>query len=260
MKLKELVDTVDETFENTSSYKVIISKSKELINFFGSNCDIQEIKYRQIMNYRKYLLRKGNAKGTINSKLSYLSKILEEACKMEVIAYKPSIPFYRIPKPNDKYYDRTTVYFMLRWARKHREKELQKVILIAFYTGLRINNILSYSEMKIEDDVFSVYDKKTKSYFLLPIHRKIRYLTKRFKGFDSNYSHIYYVFSKMKKDLGIEEEGTIHTFRHTFCTTLYLKGVDIGTIQKLANHKQLQNTIRYTHVNIEKCKIAINMI
>lgn len=260
MQLKELVDAIDESFENTSSYKVMVSRGKELIDFFGSTLDIQEIKYRQVVSYRKHLLTKGNSKATINAKLSYLSKIFVEACNMEVIAYKPNIAYYKLPKPNDKCYDRTTVYFMLRWARKHNERELQKVILIGFYTGLRINNILSYSEIKIEDDVFSIFDKKTKSYFLLPVHYKLKYLTKSFRGFESNYNHIYYVFSKMKKDLGIEEQGTIHTFRHTFCTTLHEKGADIGTIQKLANHKQIQNTMRYTHVNIEKCRIAINML
>ena len=49
-----------------------------------------------------------------------------------------------------------------------------------------------------------------------------------------------------------------HTFRHTFCTKLAQKGVDIYKIQKLAGHTCIITTSRYLHTsNIELAKVSL---
>lgn len=261
MRLDELVEIVNELFfEDTSSYRVISSKARELLEIITPSCNIKQIDHKKILYYRRVLKDRGNSKATINAKLSYLSKLLNYAYNERMIEYKPQLPYYKLTQPKDKTYAQDMFIKMLLWARRNREKELQKVLLIGYYTGLRINNILSLSKNNLDGEMLLIYDPKTNSNFSLPVHNKIRYIVEGLEDFESDYNHIYYVFMKMKIELNIDEKATIHTLRHTFCTRLHKKGVPLPTIQRLANHKRIQTTTRYTHTDEEQCKAAISML
>jgi integron integrase len=47
---------------------------------------------------------------------------------------------------------------------------------------------------------------------------------------------------------GIQKKVSAHTFRHSFATSLLLRGTDIRTIQALLGHKDVETTMIYTHV------------
>lgn len=50
-------------------------------------------------------------------------------------------------------------------------------------------------------------------------------------------------FAKISKDLGFKLHP--HLFRHTFCTKLLKRGVDITTVSKLAGHNSVNMTAKY---------------
>jgi site-specific recombinase XerD len=49
----------------------------------------------------------------------------------------------------------------------------------------------------------------------------------------------------------------IHTFRHTFASHLAINGIPIFTIQKLMNHKKIEQTLRYAKLSPENGRNAI---
>lgn len=261
MHLQELVNITDQLFyEDTASYRVIVSKQKELLEIMKPECDIKSINYEKINAYLQELKNNGNSNATINAKAAYLSKLLKYAYDNRLIDYKPPIHFCKIKKNKTFYLDKKTVIQMALWARNHHQKDLQRVILIGYYTGLRINNILSVSKNNVEGDLLYIYDKKTNSEFYQPIHHKIKNIVFNLEGFDFNYNHIYYLFNIMKKDLKLDKQITIHTLRHTFCSTLNEKGVPVTVIKELANHKNIQTTMNYTHTKKEQCRQALNVL
>lgn len=69
---------------------------------------------------------------------------------------------------------------------------------------------------------------------------------------------------KSHLDKALETAGvrhfTIHDLRHTFCTRLSERNVSPFLIQKLAGHKSITTTQRYTHVNAQSLQEAIRAL
>jgi site-specific recombinase XerD len=50
----------------------------------------------------------------------------------------------------------------------------------------------------------------------------------------------------------------IHTLRHTFASQLAIKGTPIFTIQKLLNHKDIKQTLRYAKLAPDSGKETVH--
>jgi len=53
---------------------------------------------------------------------------------------------------------------------------------------------------------------------------------------------------------------TLHTYRHTFGSSLAIEGVPLRAIQKLMGHKFITTTERYAHVSGENSGMAVERI
>lgn len=261
MQLIELMEITDRLYYATStSYKVIMSKQKELIDIIGAEKDVKDINRQVINKCIQYWKDKGNTNATINAKLAYLSKLLTYAFQNEIITHKPYIPVMKVKITKEKYLSDDEKAMMLKWCVTHNQQELEKIILIGLNTGLRINNILSILPEHIENNYIRVYENKTNKPYSVPMNKVMQDIMKDFKPFTIKYNQVYYIFNQMKKELNLDENITIHTLRHTFCSDLIQKGVLLPVIQALANHKKIQTTMRYLHLSNKQLEDAVSVL
>lgn len=261
MNIAQLMDLADRLFYiDSSGYQNLISKQKEILSIIKPATNIKNIDYKKINKYVEYLKSKGNSPKTINDKLSYISTLLTYALQNQLIDSKPYIPYCKVIQNKEKYFTEKELIRCFNWTRINKQKELQKIILIGLYTGLRIHDILALTTDNIKNDSLYIYDSKVNRNYVIPISHKLKYVLKDYKKISMNYNRCHYLFNKMKKELKLDKRITIHTLRHTFCSRLIQKGIPIIVIQKLANHKSIKTTLRYAHLNTQQLKEAINIL
>jgi integrase/recombinase XerD len=77
------------------------------------------------------------------------------------------------------------------------------------------------------------------------------------KGFSPD--SLTHIFKKLYIRAGLEN-GSSHSGRRTFITSLASKGVSARVLQELAGHKHLSTTQRYIDINDEMMRRAIELI
>ncbi len=262
MNLQQLINKVNkEYYDDCSYYKSIQSKAKQLKAYFGATKNIKKIDYTAILAFKAYLKQQGNNKATINSKLTYLRTLLKFAYKSGVLDKLPVFDFETITEHKTSYIETTTFLEVLRYCKKNNLRELRQVLLVAYFTGARINNVLSISPKDIDRGYVRFWENKTHRPYSVPISYKLKpILNENFKGFTLNYQQTYYLFNQIKSEVGLDDNLTLHSLRHSFVTRLVRKGVDLPVIQALANHKKITSTMIYTHIANEQLEKAIKVL
>lgn len=222
--------------------------------------------------------------GTVNTVIAVLLKSLNDARLNGVISagevpafHRPQKVLRRVECFNSKEQRSIEKYIL-----ESKKKRLFGII-ICFYTGLRIGELLAleWSDVDLENgrlnvnkschygrDVNGVYKRiveapKTESSDrIVPIPRE---LTKYFKMMDTGdclnvVSHngkpvptrtYQAAFTSILKKLGIENR-CFHSIRHTFATRALESGMDVRTLSELMGHKNPSVTLsRYAHSLIE---------
>lgn len=229
-------------------------------------------------------LNESYSSGTVNTVIAVLLKSLNDARLNGVISaggvpafHRPQKVLRRVECFNSKEQRSIEKYIL-----ESKKKRLFGII-ICFYTGLRIGELLAleWSDVDLENgrlnvnkschygrDVNGVYKRiveapKTESSDrIVPIPRE---LTKYFKMMDTGdclnvVSHngkpvptrtYQAAFTSILKKLGIENR-CFHSIRHTFATRALESGMDVRTLSELMGHKNPSVTLsRYAHSLIE---------
>ncbi|MCD7779996.1 MAG: tyrosine-type recombinase/integrase [Candidatus Gastranaerophilales bacterium] len=209
---------------------------------------MKKFKQKDIEKYLKVLKAKNNKATTINNKLAYLSKCLNYT------GIKVVIPYQKTQKADKSVINKNDFRKMRLTMQKN--KELYNFSCIAYYTGLRANEILNIRMQHIKKEgnnyFLNLYNTKNHQNNFIPITRKLNFIFKNFQEFTLNYKQIHYELKKL--------DVTAHQFRHTFITNCYEKGLDSFTIMKLTNQKSLSVHQRYVHLQNKMLTTQINKI
>lgn len=240
------------------------SKIKELKTYINENTEIKNISIEKINNYIEQLQNKNNSSRTINAKLSYLRHILKYAYRCQWLNYMPFIPTFKIQNKKTKFCSLQEIDLMLNYSNNDEYKVLNQILIIGLNTGLRISNILeiinNIDSIQIENNYLYFYKTKTNTTYTMPLNEAMQQLSKNWKQYNINYRQAVYLFDKMKKELELDSDITLHTLRHTFCSRLVEKGISLPVIQKLMGHKKIETTMLYTHIKNEQMEQAVKAL
>ena len=178
----------------------------------------------------------------------------------------------RLPKTMSHEDLRTLFSFEVKSSKDLLDKT---ILLLLFRCGLRVSECtdLTFSQFHQEEQWLRIlgkgkkermvpiaddamqhllrYIKEVRPVWLKKQHENI-FITQRANLVSRQYVH---TMIKLRcKELGISDDISAHTLRHSFATSLLEQGTDLRIIQELLGHSDISTTQIYTHVSQDVLK------
>lgn len=244
--------------------------NKHLIPAFGHK-RLNEITDLDIDNLKAALGEKKLHAKTVNNILSVLNKMLKVAVRWKHIADVPvRIDLLRFQKKQMEFYSFDT-YAKLVAAAMNLAPEDELLVRAGGDAGLRRGEIIGLTHEAIDMDratlIISmnvvrgeVGDTKGLKVREVPMSDELRallersfsgrkgYLLAQENGEPETAKMLRTRMAKIQKAAGVDDKGTLHILRHTYCSHLAMGGVPVLEVQRLAGHAHLSTTTQYMHL------------
>ncbi len=220
-------------------------------------------------------LDKTYSKASVNKMIDLISVIynyMHKYHKTEITNPCNDVPRFKVDNRRERYLETEEIAQLLKEIRtnpKLRKREmLELFVLLALTTGARMGGVMNITkaDVNLKSKHITVKDFKRDATYTCHIHdaviplleakmKQIRQIDFVISGTpkqmhkDSMAKMLQPLLNKLFND-GLEKTDAkrrtvIHTLRHTFASQLAIAGTPIFTIQKLLNHKEIEQTMRY---------------
>jgi integrase len=235
------------------TYKSLVGEF-QLLESFYENRRLDELD-AVCAEYTEYAKANNLTPRTIQARISYLCTACRKAWKHKKGFYDKD-PTVHVIKPvvkNDRHYYLTRKQ-VLQLARATPDKMVRRAILIAFYTGMRLDEIC---RAQIINAHFVLITSKNDEPRSLPIHPKIAYISRNPRSFNRN--RIQNTVKVAKKKVGLEDFH-FHDLRHSAASAMVQNKVDVFWVAAVLGHKDMRSTKRYAHLATQNLAEAISAI
>lgn len=259
--LKELQDskTTKQSQSNISSlqYHLITSKLFE---------SIDDIHLNSIQKFSQYLQNTVSS----NSAKTYFTLFLHFLRFLQGKKLLQNIDLKRVKKISGEETQRTFLSeseLQLLSKTDCPNEQVKRAFLFSCLCGLRLSDIktLSSKNLDWENNCIVLRNKKTSSIQYIPITESMKVFLDSLRNSEILFSlpdtsNVERNLEKWAKKANLGKKLTFHVARHTFATLLLTKNIDIYTISKLLNHKDLKTTQIYASLVDEKKISALNTL
>ena len=245
-----------------SEDKTLINATK-CVESIGGSIEIGDIDKFLIDEMVADFKKIGNKPSTINRKLAALSRMLRTAYELEIISKTPKISYLKEPTERIRWYTEEEKDNILQAFRELDMEDYAFIIRVLLDTGMRVGELLGLTWDDIDGSTIILNKTKNMTSRSIPMTPKVQQIMAYFSDIPigpfqwTTYDMLNKRWKKVKKKLGWENdsEACLHVCRHTFITNLVQADTNLFLVQKLAGHKTLDMTKRYTHfapVDLEK--------
>lgn len=247
------------TINTCNSYKYDFNVFKNFINETNISIENEGLLFK----YNEYLKEKKNKIATITRKLNLIIKFLEfcnEEKEMQIII--PEKKRLKINKQYRTFLENKDLMKMRDFLKEPTEKNIRLLFIIEtlYATGMRVSELLN---LKVEDLFYILKDKSLviigkggvqRMIFFnencIDCIKKYKQICKpKYKLLNITRQRVFQLLKELSVKLSIDMDKVFpHSFRHRLLTNLVKEGLDLVTVQKIAGHKQISTTEKYTHV------------
>ena len=276
LKVEPSVDTIGklfpkwtrEVYGRTKNERNAFRISEELVRRLGADLPVNKIDRKKVKSLVAELEAEGNAKGTINTKTSTLSKLLHYGIEEEVIETVPIIPFYSKTNGRIRVLSKDEeVGIMSRLSEPYR---CFAVFLLS--TGCRHGEAVAIQWADVSSDSVTFWRTKTDKPRTVPLTQKAKDSLQWAKAglpipnarnpasklprvSTAPFSYVNYHTFLNEWDRAIEAMGlgedtelVPYAMRHTCATRLAQGGMSELRLMQWMGHTNLMTTRRYTHL------------
>jgi integrase len=204
---------------------------------------------------REYSAQAGVSPATVKVRMAYLRAACRWAWKTHGMGQHD--PAERVTLPtvrNDRhrYIGRRDV---LRIAREVTHRPARAVILVAFYSGMRLAEVL---RARAEAGCWVLDDTKNGERRLVPVHPKTMHLARRWPpAVPARTVQAWFLYACRR--LGIDDMR-FHDLRHSAASAMINAGVPLYTVGAVLGHKAAASTKRYSHLDTSTLADAVKRI
>ena len=208
---------------------------------------------------------------SVNVDMRSLKALFSVMVQWEWIAKNPfdKVKLLRIPETETPFLnedDMSTVVASIE------NEQLKQVILFAYYTGCRLNEILhvQWSDIDWTKSLITIrntasFNTKSRKNRTLPLHAELRRILLQIKDKNISGGYVFcdpegkllrsdtvsHQFKRALRKNKRPESLHFHSLRHSFASVLVQKGTPIYQVSKLLGHSSVQVTERYAHLYAE---------
>jgi integrase len=229
----------------------------------GENRHLSELNLELMDELIAYWKSNGNSAGTINRKLSVLSKATTYAVDRGYIDQKPKIEWQTEGKGRMRFVSQEEEAIMCRVLTQMGYFKERDVFMFLIDTGMRVGELNKLRLDDLQGNKLTIWETKAD-------HPRTVVLTKRAKDiFKNNKGNLYIPYKtlirhwhQMKGAMGLDDDKQFipHCLRHTCASRLVQRGVPILVVQEWLGHKTIQMTMRYSHLCPTNLEEAVKVL
>ena len=213
---------------------------------------------------------------TVTRELFTLKNMLRKAVEWGYLKDSAAAPVKKLKSgiPHFRYLSKEEINALLESCSKSDNPHLYPFVVTALHTGMRLGEItaLEWKDIDFKRRILRVDNKEghhTKNYqvrmipmnvMLVDVLRKVPrrldspYVFQRKGG--EKFHKMRTSYENARERVGLTDVR-FHDLRHTFASHLVMGGVDIRTVQELLGHKDINMTMRYSHLAPDHMRKAV---
>ena len=235
---------------------------EDAIQFMGEEIPLDMISRDLIDAWCHSCEAKGNSDSTINRKISSLSKVLRVAVSYGGLGAMPPMPKQRKePVGRIRQLSKDEEDKLLLTIHMLGYRDVADAVVVLIDTGMRCSELWNVRDADVDMKgkvmlVYGVEGKGTKNgtYRSVPMTSRVHEILSSRMGkgqpFPYSNSWLRHPWDRARSIMGLTDDKNFspHVLRHTCCSRLVRAGTPLPVVQKWMGHKNIQTTMRYSHM------------
>jgi len=283
IKLSSFITEYKNYVSNTYSVsylKKAVTPSFNMLQNFLKDMPLENISSKNIDQFISSVYAKSKFAASL-----YHRTLKAAFSKAVVWNYIQENPFNKIKSPKvaksfPAYFSETELIEILN---KTDEKLYRDIFTTAFYTGMRLNEIMNmkWNWIDFSHGIITIknsneFNTKNKRERVIPIHPKVSQTLKTYLQFGNQVSCNFVFYHKkgiklngefISKQLKMAVRSAelndnihFHSLRHSFSSALVQRGVSLYAVKELLGHENIKTTQIYSHLQTENLYKAVNLL